>query len=372
MEVRRPRDFLEILERAKRGRLKVYLGSSAGVGKTWRMLEDAHALAARGVDVVIGFVETHGRKDTEALLPGLEIVPRRRLEYRGIVVEEMDLDAVRARKPQVTIVDELPHTNVLGSRHRRRYEDVQELLDAGIHVICACNVQHVESLNDLVRRTTGVQVRETVPDAFLRQADQVVNVDIAVDDLIERLKAGKVYTADKVGTALEAFFRPENLEMLRELALREVAESLDRRQVARGDPQVVGKVMVCLASAGSKARQLLRKGSRIAGRLNTHWYVVHVARPGAAREEDAAVQRQLLDNLAFAQELGAEAVRVEGTDVAEELVRFAAAHGVAHIIVGRSERSRWQELLHGNLIDQLIRRAEGIDIQVVTFAPEAG
>ena len=225
---KRPEDFLELVERAKRGRLKVYIGPAAGVGKTYQMLGEAHALKKRGVDIVLGFVETHGRAETEALIEGLEVVPRRRIDYRGVTVEEMDLDAVLKRRPQVAVVDELAHTNIPGSRNRKRYQDVLELLAAGINVICAFNIQHLESLNDLVKQATDVVVRETVPDSFLKQADQVVNLDLAVEDLIERLRSGKIYGQEKVAWALEHFFKPEKLSMLREIALREVAESIDR------------------------------------------------------------------------------------------------------------------------------------------------
>src|SRR5436853_147304 len=225
LDRKRPEDFLELVERAKRGRLKVYIGPAAGVGKTYQMLEEAHALKKRGVDVVMAFIETHGRAETEALVEGLEVIPRRRMDYRGVTVEEMDLDAVLKRHPQLAVVDELAHTNIPGSRNRKRYQDVFELLEAGINVICAFNVQHLESLNDLVKQATDVVVRETIPDSFLKQADQVVNLDLAVEDLIERLRAGKIYSQEKVNWALEHFFKPEKLSMLREIALRESART---------------------------------------------------------------------------------------------------------------------------------------------------
>src|SRR5215510_2949730 len=230
----RPRaaDFLELVERSKRGRLKVYIGFAAGVGKTYRMLEEAHELHKRGVDVVLAFIETHGRAETAGLIEGLEVIPRRRIEYRAVGVEEMDLDAVLARRPQVAIVDEVAHTNVPGSRNNKRYQDIFEILDAGINVIAAFNVQHLESLKDLVERATGVVIRETVPDTFLKQADQVVNDDLAVEDFLEQLKAGKIYDQPNISLALTNFFKEENLSPLRELALREVAESLDRSSAA--------------------------------------------------------------------------------------------------------------------------------------------
>ena len=249
---RKPEDFLELVERARRGRLKLYVGFAAGVGKTYRMLQEAHELRRRGVDVVVAFVEPHGRAETEILVDGLEVVPRKRIDYRGVPVEEMDLEAVVGRRPQVVVVDEIPHTNVPGSRNRKRWQDVLALLDAGINVIGALNVQHLESLNGLIERATGVLVRETVPDSFLKQADQVVNLDLAVEDLQERLQQGKIYASDKIPWALENFFKDSNLATLRELALREVAESLDRAGSARAPLErkggASGRVLVCLAS----------------------------------------------------------------------------------------------------------------------------
>src|SRR5512134_44432 len=248
---RRPEDFLELVERAKRGRLKLYIGYAAGVGKTWQMLEEAHALKRRGVDVVGALIEPHQRAETAALIGDLELVPRRRVEHRGVVVEEMDLEAVLARKPAVAIVDEIPHTNVPGSKNRKRWQDVLDLLAAGVNVIGAMNIQHLESLNDLVFRNTGVRVRETVPDSFLEEADQIVNLDLAMEDLLDRLKGGKIYPAERVAWALDHFFREGNLATLRELALREVAESVDRNASPRpgATPRPSpGRVMVCLSS----------------------------------------------------------------------------------------------------------------------------
>src|SRR5512138_2438976 len=317
-----PQDFLELVERAKRGRLKLYVGFAAGVGKTWRMLEEAHALRRRGIDVVGAFVETHGRAETAALIGDLEVVARRRIEYRGVTVEEMDVEAVLRRAPAVAIVDEIPHTNVPGSKNRKRYQDVLDLLAAGVNVIGALNIQHLESLNDLIARNTGVTVRETVPDGFLEEADQIVNLDLAVEDLLERLKAGKIYPSEKIPWALEHFFRDANLATLRELSLREVAEKLDRSAAHRlpmGTPaqRAAGRVMVALSSNPPHALALLRRGSRMAGRLNTDWYVVYVETPREAPERiDAEAQRHLLANVEKARELGAEVVRLKSTDPA--------------------------------------------------------
>ncbi|MBZ4417451.1 sensor protein KdpD [Myxococcus sp. RHSTA-1-4] len=375
----RAEDFLELVERGRRGRLKLYIGFAAGVGKTYRMLEEAHALKRRGVDVVLGFVETHGREETQALVEGLEAVPRKPYTYRDVTVEELDLDAVLARRPQVAVVDELAHTNLPVCRHRKRYQDVQELLDAGINVIGAFNVQHLESLNDLVERTTGVTVRETIPDSFLKGADQVVNLDLAVEDLHERLKAGKIYAEDKVPHALERFFKGENLSTLRELALREVAESLDRATAGQpsraGDESLQkgaawGRVLVALSSYPPRAATLLRRGSRMAGRLNTDWFVVYVETPREAPHLiDSEAQRHLLANIEKAKELGAEVVRLRAKDPVEAILDFARSHGVGHIIVGRSHQPWWKRMLGRAADVRLLREGEGFDIHVVAFEP---
>src|SRR5262249_22826941 len=261
---KRAEDFLALVSRTERGRLKLYIGFAAGVGKTYRMLEEAHALKKRGVDIVLAFIETHGRADTAALVRDLEQVRRRKVEYRGVSIEEMDLDAVLARKPKIAVVDELAHTNVPGSRNRKRYQDVLELLDAGINVIGAFNIQHLESLNDLVARRAGVTVRETVPDSFLQQADQVVNLDLDVEDLLERRRSGRIYPAERVPWALEHFSGSENLATLREMSLREVAEKLERAATAgyrtpEETPAGGSRVMVAMSSLPRAGAHLLRR-----------------------------------------------------------------------------------------------------------------
>jgi two-component system sensor histidine kinase KdpD len=370
----RPEDFLELVERSKGGRLKVYIGSAAGVGKTYRMLHEAHALKERGVDVVLGFIETHGRAETAALIEGLEVVPRRKVEYRGVTVEEMDLDEVLARKPQVVVVDEVAHTNAPGSRNRKRYEDIEEIRAAGINVICAFNVQHLESLNDLIEKVTAIKVRETVPDAFLRNADQVVNLDLSVEDLIDRLKSGKIYAADKVPHALENFFTPEKLRNLRELALREVAETVDRAPAlpsAVKPRHVSGRVMVCMSSYSPRAAALLRRGSRFAGKLNTDWFVVYVETPAESPDRiDSAAQRHLLENIERAKEMGAEVVRLKGADTVAALLDFARSHNVAYIMIGRSYRPRWQKVVKGDFVSRMVQESEGFDLYIVSTEEE--
>lgn len=375
---RRAQDFLELVERAKRGRLKVYLGFAAGVGKTYRMLEEAHALRRRGVDVVVGFIETHGRTETAELIDGLEIVPRRTFSYRGVNLEEMDVEAVIGRRPQVVLVDELAHSNVPGSKNNRRYQDVIEILDAGINVICAFNIQHLESLNDLVARVTNVRVRETVPDTFLKQADQVVTLDLDVEDLLDRLRAGKIYAQDKVEWALEHFFQSRNLMTLRELALREVAESLGRTaespDPSRATPKGwSGKLMVCLSSNPPHGRTLLRRGSRLAGRLSTDWYVVYVETPREAPLLiDAAAQRNLLRNIELAKELGAEVVRLRGEDPIETLLEFARSHAVSDVLIGRGQDSFLQHLFRRSFTSRMVEQAVGLDLHIASFDESRG
>lgn len=378
-EPTRPRaqDFLELVHRGKRGRLKLYLGFAAGVGKTYRMLEEAHALKKRGVDVVVGFVETHGRVETAALLDGLEIVPRRKIPYRGLNVEEMDLDAILARQPEVVIVDELPHTNVPGSRHEKRYQDVLEILEAGLHVIGALNIQHLESLKDIVERTSGVHIRETIPDTFLKQADQIVNLDLAIEDLMDRLRSGKIYATEKVTQALENFFQHQNLSTLRELALREVAESVDRTVVAhsraggehgRSNSE---RVMVSMASSSPRANALLRRGSRLAGRLNTDWFAVYVETPGESPNLiDAETQRHLHATIQKAKDLGAEVVRLKDRDPVAALLDFARSHNVGHIVIGRSAAPWWRRLLHQSVMHRLVDEADGFDLHIVSLDTE--
>jgi two-component system sensor histidine kinase KdpD len=369
----RPEDFLELVQRTRRGGLKLYIGFAAGVGKTYRMLEDARALGKRGVDVVLGFVEPHGRAETTALVDGLELVPRRHVEYRGVTVDEMDLDAILARKPEICIVDEIPHTNAPGSKNRKRYQDVLDILAAGINVIGALNIQHLESLKDVVEHSSGVAIRETVPDGFLKEAVQVVNLDLAVEDLLERLRAGKIYTPDKVAWAIEHFFKDANLSTLRELALREVAESLERQSETKArtgnnqTPVARGRVMVCMSSYPPAGETLLRKGSRMAGKLSGDWFVVYVETPGEAPDRiDAEAQRHLLANIELARGLGAEVVRLQARDPVPALIDFARSHGVGHIIIGRSHQPWWRQMLGRSVPLRLLRESVDLDVHVVT------
>ncbi|HEX9083989.1 MAG TPA: universal stress protein [Gemmatimonadaceae bacterium] len=370
-------EFVELLKSRERGKLKVYIGSAAGVGKTFRMLQEAHDLRRRGIDVVVGFVETHGRAETASQIGDMEVIPRRQIAYRGVTLEEMDIDAVIARAPGVVIVDELAHTNVPGSRHAKRWQDVELLRDEGISVISAVNVQHLESLNNIIAETLGVTVRETIPDWVVTDADQVVNLDISAEDLRQRLTDGKIYGAEKIPAALANFFTEENLTTLRELALREVASNVDRlrESIARGDvrktPQsvrTVDRLLVALPSQLTLTEELLRKASRIAGRLNLDWYCAYVQTPDERADRiDATVQRKLVDNIQKAQSMGAEVVKLEGTDVAETLTKFAVEHGVTLIVAGQSRRNWWQHVTGGSVVDKLVNNDMDIDVLVVSF-----
>lgn len=373
--------FYEILQRRERGKLKVYIGSAAGTGKTYRMLQEAHELRKRGIDVVLGFIETHGRAETGAQLGDLEQLPRRRISYRGVTLEELDFHGVLARRPQVVIVDELAHTNVPGSAHRKRWQDVLALLDEGINVISAVNVQHLESLNDVLMRSLGIAVRETVPDWVVFGADQLINLDISTEDLRQRLLEGKIYQPDKVPTALANFFTDENLATLRELALREVASSVDRRREeimrrdegAHSERRTVDRILVAMSSRPELAHALVRKGSRIAGRLNSDWSCVWVETINETPDRiDATTQRKLSDAVVLAQTLGGEYVTVHGTDVAASLVDAAVMRGATLIVVGQSRRATWQRWWKGSVVDRLVRNTRGLDVLVVSLAEGSG
>jgi two-component system sensor histidine kinase KdpD len=370
-----------LLARAKeegRARLRIYIGAAPGVGKSYQMLEDAHDLKRQGIDVVVGFVEAHGRADTLAQIRDLEQVPLRYIEYRGVTLPEMNLDAILARRPTIAVVDELAHTNAPGSTHQKRYEDVLALLDAGINVITAVNIQHIESLNDVIASTTGVRVRETVPDWVLKRADEVVNVDVSVETLRSRLRQGKIYDAAKIEQSLANFFRKGNLTALRELALRQLATDQAgkadayRQREGLERPVIPDKVMVAMASRGS-AKTLLRVGSRIAGRLATDWFAVYVEtpkeEPGRMKPEDHVA---LQDNIRFAKQLGAQVVKLNGPRVADLLVEFAKREGITHVIFGQSARSRWDLLLRGSIVDRFLRDVRNATVQIVPVGNGAG
>jgi two-component system sensor histidine kinase KdpD len=361
------------LERKKEAaRLRVYIGAAPGVGKTYDMLSDAYRMKhQQGIDVVIGLVEPHGRKETEDRIRDLEIVPQRVIPYRGVNLKEMDVNAILARHPQTVIVDELAHTNVPGSKNRKRYEDVLELLDAGINVMAAVNIQHLETLNDAVNRSANTVIRETVPDSFLKRADEVVNVDVTVDELRSRLRQGKIYAAEKVEQSLANFFRKGNLNLLRELALRTTAEQVGhqaseyRRTQGLEQAPIPEKVMVCLSTRPGTER-LLRVGSRIAGRLASNWYAVYVTRPEDDKGHgDPEAFHRLEEYQRMARELGAQVVSLSDHNVADALIRFAQQESISHVIFGQSARSRWDVFLRGSVINRFLAEVHDVTVQVV-------
>jgi two-component system sensor histidine kinase KdpD len=365
-------------EEGRTGRLKIFVGAAPGVGKTYEMLQEARARLRDGVDVVAGVVETHGRKETEALVEGFEIIPRHRLDYKDRTLEEMDLDALLARRPKLALVDELAHTNAPGSRHPKRYLDVEELLANGIDVYTTLNIQHIESLNDVVAQITRIRVRETVPDSILDRADNIELVDLTPDDLIQRLKEGKVYVSQQARRALEHYFSPVNLNALRELALRRTAERVDEQLLAEmqaraiSGPMAAGERLLVCVSEDPRAVDLVRYTKRIADRLHAPWTALWVESPRSLRLSEEERDR-IADTLRLAQRLGGETVTIPGTRrIADEVLSYARASNVTHIIIGKSSRTRWFELLHGSVVHELVRSCGNISVHVIAGEDLAG
>ena len=361
----------QIERKPEPARLRIYIGAAPGVGKTYHMLNDANLLRDQGVDVVIGLVEAHGRRETEAQIRDLEIIPLRVIPYRTVKLQEMDVEAILARHPDTVVVDELAHTNVPGSKNRKRYEDVLELLDAGINVMAAVNIQHLETLNDAVGRSANTTIRETVPDSVLKRADEVVNVDVTVDELRARLRQGKIYAPEKVEQSLANFFRKGNLNMLRELALRTTAEQVGsqaakyRRNQGLEQAPIPEKVMVCL-SARPGTDKLVRIGARVAGRLATNWYAVFVSRPedDQGHGDPEAFQR-LQEYQRMARDLGAQVITLHDKNVADALIRYAQQESISHVVFGQSVRSRWDILLRGSVLNRFLAEVRDVTVQVV-------
>ncbi|MFO0928564.1 MAG: histidine kinase [Gemmataceae bacterium] len=363
-----PEKFLALIRNQQRGRLKIYLGFAPGVGKTVEMLQEGQRLRRQGVDVVIGLVETHGRSDTAALIGDLEQVPRRKIEYRGVTLEEMDTEAVLARHPTVALVDELAHTNAPGSRFPKRYQDVEDLLRAGINVITTLNIQHLESLYDIIERFAGVKVKERVPDHVVAGADQIVNVDVSAEDLQERLRQGKVYPAERVERALAHFFTADNLSRLRELALEEIAAALDRQRQKQGGEADNGsdRIMVCLSSRSPNVHRLLRKAARLADRFNAPWYAVYVKTPREQVERvDAATQRQIGDALTLAQQLGGISMPFTGPSFEAAVTTFVIEYHITHILMGRTLRPWYQRWFGRTALDRLLSAVPQVDVTLV-------
>jgi two-component system, OmpR family, sensor histidine kinase KdpD len=373
-----------LLEAARRehgggGRLKIFVGAAPGVGKTYEMLLSAHAKLKAGADIVVGVVETHGRVETEALLRGLEVIPRKRIEYRDQVLEEMDLDAVIARRPQIALVDELAHTNVVGSRHPKRYLDVEELLSHGIDVYTAVNIQHIESLNDVVAQITHVRVRETVPDSVFDRADAIELIDLTPDDLIQRLREGKVYVPRQAERALEHYFSPGNLTALRELALRRTADRVDEQLLnhmqanAIAGPWAAGERILVCVSEDPRAAGLVRYTKRMADRVHAPWTAISIETRRSLQLTDEQRDR-LADTLRLAEALGAEALTIPGVErrIADDIIKFAQANNVTNIIIGKSARSRWFETIYGSVVHDLVRRSGNISVNVIAGEEPTG
>ena len=363
----RPEKFLSLIREQKTGRLKIYLGFAPGVGKTYEMLQEAWRLKRQGIDVVIGVVETHGRPETVAQVGELEQVPARRVEYHGVVLGEMDLDAVIKRKPTVVIVDELAHTNAPGGRFAKRYQDVEELLRHGINVISAMNIQHLESLCDVVEQFTGVKVKERVPDYVLAKAHQLVNVDLPAEDLQDRLAAGKIYPPERIERALGNFFTSPNLTRLRELALEEIAHLLDRRRERQGDVAASGsdRVMVCVSSKSPVAMRLMRKAARHADRLRAPWFAVYIQTPAERMEKiDAATQRQITESLTLARQLGGIPMQLQAVEFAPAVADFVREYAITQILVGRSLRPWYRRWFGQSPLENLLRAVPAADVVV--------
>src|SRR4051794_539246 len=359
-------------EEGRTGKLKIFVGAAPGVGKTYEMLQSAHARKMAGADVVVGVVETHSRAETEALLNGLEVLPRRKLIYKEQTLEEMDLDALIARRPQIALVDELAHTNVPGSRHPKRYLDVEELLSRGIDVYTAVNVQHIESLNEVVAQITHVRVREKVPDRVFDRADAIELIDLTPDDLIARLKEGKVYVPKQAERALEHYFSPGNLTALRELALRRTAERVDEQLLthmqanAIAGPWAAGERILICVSEDPRAAGLVRYTKRLADRLHAQWTAISIETRRSLQLTDEQRDR-LADTMRLAEALGGEALTLPGAGrrIADDLLAFAHANNVTQIVIGKSSRSRWFEIMRGSVVHELVRRAGNISVHVI-------
>ena len=360
---------------AELGKLKIFLGYAAGVGKTYAMLEAARQRKKDGRDVVVGYVESHGRSETDALLEGLEVLPRREVIYLGVALPEMDLDAILARKPQIVLVDELAHSNAPGSRHEKRWQDVEEILEAGIDVYTTVNIQHFESLNDVVAQITGIIVRETVPDRLLDLAFEIKLIDIPPEDLLQRLHEGKVYIPDQAAKAIEKFFRPGNLMALRELSLRRTAARVDDQMRAYMETQSIAgpwptaeRLLVCV-SGSPYSEKLIRATCRLAEELKAQWFTVYIETPAGGRHVQENRER-IWQDLRLAESLGAQVATVTATDVTDAVMEYASRHNITKIVMGKPNKPRWREILQPPIVDQIIRRSGAIDVVIVSFEQE--
>lgn len=365
-------DFLTLIKNSRRGKFKVYIGMSAGVGKTYRMLQEAHALLENGIDVKIGYIETHNRKETHALLEGLPIIPRRTLFYKGKELEELDVQAVLNLRPEVVIVDELAHTNIEGSKNEKRWQDVMEILDSGINVISAVNIQHIESLNEEVKNITDIEVKERVPDSMLSQADEVVNIDLTAEELINRLKAGKIYDQTKINAALNNFFKSESILQLRELALKEVASQVTRKvesEVTTHKAIKKERFLACISSNEKTAKNVIRKTARLANYYNSQWYLLYVQIPRESSDKIALdKQRHLINNFKLATELGAEIIKVENANVAHTIMEQCEERKITTVCIGKPHLNLWKIILATDTFNSLLNKLsqENIDLVILS------
>jgi len=364
--------FLELIRQSRRGKFKIYIGMSAGVGKTYRMLQEAQTLMRNGVDVKIGYIETHGRKETEVQLQGLPVLPRRRLFYKGKELDELDVQAVINLHPEVVVVDELAHTNIEGSKNEKRWQDVMDILDAGINVISAINIQHIESLNEEIKNITGIEVAERVPDSVLKEADEVVNIDLTADELVTRLKEGKIYTPDKIALALQNFFRPEKILQLRELALKEVASQVERKiesEMPRTGPLRAERFLACIGSNHETAKKVIRKTARLASYYCSRWVLLYVQTPKEDGDKiGLAAQRHLINNFKLATELGAEVIKVKQSNIAKGIMEVAEQRGITTICIGKPHLSLYSVIWSTAVFNQLLTKLAASDIDVVILS----
>jgi two-component system sensor histidine kinase KdpD len=364
--------FIELIRKSRRGKFKVYIGMSAGVGKTYRMLQEARTLLRNGVDVKIGYIETHGRIETHDLLEGLPVIPRRKLFYKGKELEELDVQAVINLHPEIVIIDELAHTNIEGSKNEKRWQDVMEILDTGINVISAVNIQHIESLNEEVKAITGIEVAERVPDNVLKQADEVVNIDLTADELVIRLKEGKIYAAEKIERALNNFFQSDKILQLRELALKEVASQVERKietELPRNMGMKDERFMACISSNHEIARMLIRKTARLASYYHSKWYVLYVQTPRESGDKiGLAAQRHLINNFKLATESGAEVIRITNVNIARGIIETAEERKITTICIGKPHLSLMKVILNTAVFNQLLNKLSEANIDIVILS----
>ena len=364
--------FLDLIQKSRKGKFKVYIGMSAGVGKTFRMLQEAHTLLKNGIDVKIGYIEIHNRKEKHELLAGLPVIPRRSIFYKGKQLEEMDVQAIINLRPEVVIVDELAHTNIEGSKNEKRWQDVLEILEAGINVISAVNIQHIESLNEDVKRITNVEVQERVPDNVLRLADEVVNIDLTADDLIARLKEGKIYTEDKIQTALTNFFKSDQILQLRELALKEVASQVVRKvenEVPKNSALRHEKILACISSNDKTAKIVIRKAARLASYYNSSWYVLYVETPEESSDKIALdKQRHLINNFKLATELGAEVIKLENTKITNAILAVVEQKQITTVCIGKPHLSLFKVILSTNIFNRLLNSLSQSRVDLVILS----